>query len=53
MKIGRKYKITVWNVYFKKILLYGAETWKCIKGQQRKLQAVEIKFLRGTVGKSR
>jgi hypothetical protein len=25
--IDRKYKITVYNVSFKKILLYGAKTW--------------------------
>jgi hypothetical protein len=40
-------------VYFNKILLYGAETWTCSKREESKLQAVEMKFLRAIVGKTR
>jgi hypothetical protein len=40
-------------MYFKKILLYGAETWTCIKREESKLQAVKMKLLRATVGKTR
>jgi hypothetical protein len=35
------------------ILLYGAETWACTKTDESKLQTVEIKVLRGIVGKTR
>jgi hypothetical protein len=47
----RKCKITIFNMYFKKLLLYGAETWTCTKREESKLQAVEMKFLRRIVGK--
>jgi hypothetical protein len=40
----RKCKITIYNMYFKKILLYGAETWTCTKREKNKLQAVEMRF---------
>jgi hypothetical protein len=33
----RKCKIKVYNVYFKKLLLYGAETWTCTKREESKL----------------
>jgi hypothetical protein len=39
-------------VYFEKILIYGAETWTCTEGGESKLQPVEMKFLRGMVGKT-
>jgi hypothetical protein len=35
--IDRKWKITIYNVYLKKILLYGAETWTCSWRQRSKL----------------
>jgi hypothetical protein len=40
-------------MYFKKILSYGADTWTCTKREESKLQAVEMKFLRAIVGKTR
>jgi hypothetical protein len=40
-------------VYFKKILLYGSETWTCTEREESKLQAAEMKFLRATVGQTR
>jgi hypothetical protein len=39
------------NMYFKKILLYGAVTRTCTKREESKLQAVELKVLGGIVGK--
>jgi hypothetical protein len=27
--VDKKCKITKYNVYFKKMILYGAETWEC------------------------
>jgi hypothetical protein len=35
-------------VYFRKILLYGAEIWTCTK---REIQAIEMEFLRAIMGK--
>jgi hypothetical protein len=40
-------------VYFKKILLYEAETWTCTKREESKLQAAGMKFLRGMVKKKK
>jgi hypothetical protein len=40
--------------YFKKILLlHAAETQTCTKREESKLQAVETKFLRAIVGRTR
>jgi hypothetical protein len=51
--MGRKCKITIFNVYFKNILLCEAETWTCTVREESKLQAVEMKFVRAIVGKTR
>jgi hypothetical protein len=40
-------------MYFKIILLYGAQIWSCTKREESKLQAAEMKFLRATVEKTR
>jgi hypothetical protein len=40
-------------VHFKKVLLYGAETWTCTERDESKVQAAEMKFLRATVGETR
>jgi hypothetical protein len=45
-------KTTIYEVYFKKILLYGAETWTCTKREESKIQATEIKFLTAIMGKT-
>jgi hypothetical protein len=34
-------------MYFKKVILYTAQAQTCTKGQESKLQAVEMKFLTG------
>jgi hypothetical protein len=34
-------------------LLYGAESWTCIIKEESKIQAMETKFLRGILGKTR
>jgi hypothetical protein len=46
-------KTTMYKVYFKKILLYGAEMWTCTKREKRKIQAIEIKFLKAIMGKTK
>jgi hypothetical protein len=33
--IDRKCKITIFNVHFKNILLYGAQTWSCTKRERK------------------
>jgi hypothetical protein len=38
---------------FKKILLYGAETWTCTKREESKIQATEMKFFRAIMGKTK
>jgi hypothetical protein len=43
----------IYGVYFKKISLYGAESWTCTKKEENKIQAMEMKFLRGILGKTK
>jgi hypothetical protein len=50
--IDRKCKTTIYKVYFKKIPLYGAETWTFTKREESKIQAIELKFLRAVMGKT-
>jgi hypothetical protein len=45
-----KCETTIYKVYFKKILLYGAETWTCTKKEERKIQAPKMKFFRSIMG---
>jgi hypothetical protein len=40
----RKCKTVINNVYFKKILLNGTETWTCTKEEENKIQAMEMKI---------
>jgi hypothetical protein len=40
-------------MYFKGILLCGSETWTYTEEEERKVRRVEMKFLRGIMGKSR
>jgi hypothetical protein len=49
----RKCKTTIYKVYFKKILLYGAEIWSCTKKEESKIQAIEMKFLTALMGKTK
>jgi hypothetical protein len=34
-------------------LLHGAESWTCTKREESKIQAMEMKFLRDIIGKTR
>jgi hypothetical protein len=34
-------------------LLYGAESWTCTKKEESKIQATEMKFMTGILGKTR
>jgi hypothetical protein len=51
--INNKCKIDIHKVYFKKFCYYGAESWTCTKKEESKIQAMEMKFLRGILGKTR
>jgi hypothetical protein len=51
--INNKCTIDIYKVYFKTILLHGAESWTCTKREESKIQAMEMKFLREIIGKSR
>jgi hypothetical protein len=51
--INNKSKIVIYKVYFKKILLHAAESWTCTKREESKIQAMEMKFLREIMGKTR
>jgi hypothetical protein len=44
-------KTTVYKMHFKKMLLYGAETWTCTKREKSKIQATDMKFLTAIMGK--
>ena len=44
--IKRKYKIDIYKIYFKKILLYGAQNWTTIKREESKIQAMEMQSFR-------
>ena len=50
-KIGEKFKLDVFKIYFNRILLYGAETWTTTKREDSKIQAIEMKFLRAVLNK--
>jgi hypothetical protein len=51
--INNKCKIYIYKVYFQKFCYYGAESWTCTKREEGKIQAMEMKFLRGILGKTR
>jgi hypothetical protein len=46
-------KLTVMEYISKKILLYGAKSWTCTRKEESKIQAMEMKFLREILGKTR
>jgi hypothetical protein len=43
---NEKFKLHIFKIYFKKILLYGVENWTVTKREDSKIQAMEIKFSR-------
>jgi hypothetical protein len=48
-----KCKTTIYKVYFKTILLHGAETWTCIKRDESKIQMTDKKFLTARMEKTK
>jgi hypothetical protein len=51
-EVDRKCKTTIYKVYFKKILLHGAETWTCTKRENSKIQTSKMK-LRAIMGRTK
>ena len=43
-------KVTVWNVMFKPILLYGSEVWWCNASQNLVLERIQIKVAKWIIG---
>ena len=50
--INEKCKPDIFNIYFKRVLLYGAET-KTTKREDSKIQTMEMKFLRAILNKTK
>ena len=42
--VNEKCKLDVFKIYFKRILVYGADTWTT-KREDNKIQPMEMKFL--------
>jgi hypothetical protein len=51
--INNKCKIDIYKVYLKNILLHGADSWTCTKREESKIEAMEMKFVREIIGKTR
>jgi hypothetical protein len=45
--------VSLLSGYQKQLKRYTAETWTCTKSKKSNLQAVEMEFLRGILGKTR
>ena len=44
--VGKKTKIKLYKTLVRSVLLYGCETWKITKGEEKKLDAFKFKCLR-------
>lgn len=49
-EVSKKTKLTVYNTIYKPILTFGCESWTLTKQQESKIQASEMKYLRGIMG---
>jgi hypothetical protein len=45
--------LIILQIYFKRLLLHGAETWRTRKREDSRIKAMEIKFLRAILNKTK
>ena len=50
---SNSYLMMKFRIYLKRILLNGAETWTTTKREDNKIQAMEMKFLRVILNKTK
>jgi hypothetical protein len=51
--IDEKFKFNILKIDFKRILIFGAETWTITKREDSKIQALKIKFLSAILNKTK
>jgi hypothetical protein len=51
--IPKKAKVTMYKTYYTPIVTYGAEVWNITEREWSRVQAGEMKFIRGIKGKTR
>ena len=52
-EVPEKCKKVLFSMYYTPILTYAAGTWTTTKRDESRIQAAEMKFLRGIIGKTR